>query len=61
MADLSRLEELGFELHLANDEQLAVMESLTDEEIALLADIKQRLEEAGDDLEGHMDGGGLCW
>ncbi|MET7333175.1 aroma-sacti cluster domain-containing protein [Nonomuraea sp. NPDC005650] len=61
MADRLSLEALGFDLELATPEQRAVLESLTDDEIVLLADIKRRLEDADDDVEGHMEGGGFCW
>ncbi|ETK37748.1 aroma-sacti cluster domain-containing protein [Microbispora sp. ATCC PTA-5024] len=61
MTNSDRLAELGFALEWANEEQLAVLESLTDEEVALLTDIKVRLDEVADDVEGHMDGGGFCW
>ncbi|MEW1844645.1 aroma-sacti cluster domain-containing protein [Nonomuraea angiospora] len=61
MTDLSRLADLGFDLELATPEQRAVLQSLSQEEIELLADVKSRLEEAAGDVEGHMDGGGFCW
>lgn len=64
MTDLNRLKELGFDVRDANEEQLAVLEALSDDEVALLLDIKRRLDDAGDDdVEGHAlgDGGALCW
>jgi hypothetical protein len=59
--DRTRLEQLGFDLGPATDEQVAVIESLSDEEITLLVDIKRRMDEAAGDVEGHMEGGGFCW
>ena len=62
MAEIARLRELGFDFHDATDEQIAVVESLTEEEIALLLSVKRRLDEAGPDVEGHqVEGGALCW
>lgn len=61
MAEPSRLQELGIDPEAIDPEQRAVLESLTDEEMTLLAGVKRRLEETSDDLEGHMDGGGFCW
>jgi hypothetical protein len=61
MADLDRLATLGFDLAEASDDQLAVLTGLSDEEIDLLARIKSRLDDASDDVEGHLEGGGFCW
>lgn len=62
MGQLSRLELLGFNTWFASDEQIAVIESLSDAEIELLASIKRRFEDAEGDVEGHsMDGGGIVW
>ncbi|MEU9129635.1 aroma-sacti cluster domain-containing protein [Kitasatospora sp. NPDC048540] len=62
MADPHRLTELGFDLDYASDEQLAVLDALTEEEIQLLLDVKRRLDAAGADVEGHgIEGGALLW
>ena len=62
MADLNRLIDLGFDVSYATEEQLAVMTSLTDEEVTLLVDVKRRLDEAGADVEAHgIEGGALLW
>ncbi|HWH01736.1 MAG TPA: aroma-sacti cluster domain-containing protein [Pilimelia sp.] len=38
-----------------------MLESLSDAELALLVEIRRRLDD-GDDVEGHaVDGGGLVW
>jgi len=58
----ARLEQLGFHIDLATEEQLAVVDSLTDDEIRLLVKIKNRLDEAVGDVEGHiLDVGGVVW
>ncbi len=44
------------------DEQLAILESLSDAEMELLVRIKRRLDEAGGDVEGHnLEAGGVVW
>lgn len=61
MSDTSRFNELGFDPRYLTPEQRAVIEELTDDEVALLQRIKSRLDSAGD-VEGHnMDGGGVLW
>ncbi|HZN16631.1 MAG TPA: aroma-sacti cluster domain-containing protein [Micromonosporaceae bacterium] len=58
----SRLAQLGMDLQYATEEQAAVIESLSDEELDLLLKIKRRLDDAGGDVEGHsMEGGGVVW
>lgn len=62
MADLDRLTRLGFDVEFASEDQLAVLASLSEEEITLLADVKRRLDEAGADVEAHgIEGGALLW
>jgi hypothetical protein len=49
-----RLEAVGFSMSRMPEEQRNVLMELTDEEIRLLASIKQRLDAAGADVEGHL-------
>ena len=57
----SRLERLGFNPQYLSEEQLAVVESLSDAEIELLVKIKQKLDDTAD-VEGHnLEAGGLVW
>jgi hypothetical protein len=56
------LEQLGFDLRQLSDQQIELLESLDDAEFALLARIKGKLDDLGDDVEGHaLDGGGVVW
>ena len=62
MADLDRLTGLGLDVDYATEEQLAVLASLSEEELALLVQVKRRLDEAGSDVEAHgIEGGALLW
>ncbi|GGQ88005.1 aroma-sacti cluster domain-containing protein [Kitasatospora griseola] len=58
---LAALTAAGFDLSGLTEEQHAVLRSLTDQELALLADLKGRLEEAGPEVQGHAEvaGGAL--
>ncbi|OKJ02937.1 aroma-sacti cluster domain-containing protein [Kitasatospora sp. CB01950] len=58
---LAALAAAGFDLSGLTEEQHAVLRSLTDQELALLADLKGRLEEAGPEVQGHAEvaGGAL--
>lgn len=61
MATIDQLEAAGFDLTAATEEQLAVLRSLSDEELQLLVAIRERMEEAVD-VEGHAyASGGWCW
>ncbi|MCF6470232.1 hypothetical protein FAF44_17775 [Nonomuraea sp. MG754425] len=61
MATVDQLEAAGFDLTTASEEQLAVLRSLSDEELHVLASIRERMEEAAD-VEGHAyASGGWCW
>ncbi|MFI7702069.1 aroma-sacti cluster domain-containing protein [Nonomuraea sp. NPDC049480] len=61
MASLEQLEAAGFDVTNATDEQRAVLEALTDEELQVLVSVRDRLEEAAD-VEGHAyPSGGWCW
>ncbi|MFI6318901.1 aroma-sacti cluster domain-containing protein [Nonomuraea sp. NPDC050556] len=61
MATIDQLEAAGFDLNGATREQLDVLCSLSDEELRLLASIRDRMEEAVD-VEAHAyASGGWCW
>lgn len=61
MASLEQLEAAGFDVTNATDEQRAVLEALTDEELQVLVSVRDRLEETAD-VEGHAyPSGGWCW
>jgi hypothetical protein len=58
---LDRLETAGFAVDALNDEQREVLGALTPEELAVLLDIKGRLDEVGPEVQAHSDiaGGAL--
>jgi hypothetical protein len=64
---LTQLNEAGFDLTPANDSQRGVIEALTDEEMGVLLSVRQRIESAGVDVEGHLAAsdpgasGGYLW
>jgi len=62
MANLSALEAVGLNVAALPSQQLAVFEAMSDEEIRIVADLKQRLDST-EDVEGHAagDSGGLFW
>lgn len=51
----AELTAAGFDLTLLSDEQRAVLLGLTDEEFALLADIKARMDEAVPEVQAHAE------
>jgi hypothetical protein len=59
--NLDRLAAAGFSLHALTAQQRDVLSELSPEELALLVDIKARLEDAAPDVEAHGDvaGGAL--
>jgi hypothetical protein len=62
MTDLSRLARLGIDPDGLDAGQLEVLGSLSDEEIEVLAKIKQKMDDAAGDVEGHsLEGGGVVW
>ncbi|MCX4993672.1 aroma-sacti cluster domain-containing protein [Streptomyces sp. NBC_00568] len=60
-AVLETLEAAGFPISALPDEQQEVLRSLTPEEVALLVDIKGRLDEAEPEVQAHtvVAGGAL--
>ena len=50
----NRLEAAGFSMARISEEQRQVLNELSDEEVRLLTSIKQRLEAAGAEVEGHL-------
>ncbi|WP_042426601.1 aroma-sacti cluster domain-containing protein [Streptacidiphilus anmyonensis] len=58
---LTALEAAGFGIHALTEEQHAVLRSLTGEELAVLLDIKGRLDDVGPEVQAHADvaGGAL--
>jgi len=53
------LAEAGFPVQTATSEQVAVLESLSDDEIRILQGVKARVDAAGSDVQGHdSDPGG---
>jgi hypothetical protein len=59
---LTQLNEAGFSVNPASDSQRAVLESLTEEEIGVLLSVRQRIDAAGADVEGHAQStGGYFW
>jgi MFS family permease len=50
---LTQLTNAGFSISPANDAQRDILASLSDEEIRVLLDVRQRVEAAGSDIEGH--------
>jgi hypothetical protein len=60
---ITQLTEAGFTVSPANESQKAVLDSLTDEEIGVLRSVRQRLDAAAADVEGHEadSSGGWFW
>ncbi len=61
---ITQLTEAGFTVSPASDSQRAVLESLTEEEIGVLLSVRQRIEAATPDVEGHAQestSGGWFW
>jgi hypothetical protein len=50
---LARLRAAGFELDGLDDEQLRVLAALSDAELEVLVDVRQRLVEVGPEVEAH--------
>jgi hypothetical protein len=58
---LNRLAEAGFAVEAFTAEQREVLRTLTPQELALLVDLKARLDEAGPEVQAHSEiaGGAL--
>ncbi|WP_129843477.1 aroma-sacti cluster domain-containing protein [Streptomyces sp. RFCAC02] len=62
MTDRSRLAPLGLDPDGLSPEQLAALDSLTDEEIEVLVRIRHKIGDVAGDVEGHgLEGGGVVW
>lgn len=58
----ARLAEAGFDVTAMTPEQADVVRGLSSEEITTLLSIRQRIDEAGPDVEGHnVVIGGALW
>jgi hypothetical protein len=57
---LEELEAHGFEVRRLPVEQQDVLRDLSSEELALLVDIKARLDAAGPDVEAHSEVAGAA-
>jgi hypothetical protein len=59
----SKLTQLGIDATSVSDEQRAALGELSAEEVAVLASVKQRFDDAGGDVEGHItdDKGSVFW
>jgi hypothetical protein len=59
---LTQLGEAGFAVTPTDARQRAAIESLTEEEMAVLLSVRERIEAAGPEVEGHARSvGGYCW
>jgi hypothetical protein len=60
----TKLESAGFQVSRMPDKQREVLAELSDEEVRVLTSIKQRLDTAATDVEGHLmrsDDGYVFW
>jgi hypothetical protein len=55
MSQIARLSALGIDTERLSDEQRGVLTALSAEELAVLANVKERLETADGDVQGHSD------
>ncbi len=53
MSQISKLSALGVDVDKLSGEQREVLSGLSAEEISVLTSVKQRLDAAGGDIEGH--------
>ena len=63
MSENTRVEDLGIDLGSIPEDQRAVLAGLSAEEVAVLASVKQRFDNSGGDVEGHLagDSGSVFW
>ena len=66
MADtMNRLEAAGFPVSRIPNDQREVLSQLSEDEVRVLTSIKERLDSAGPDVEGHAarssDDGVIFW
>jgi hypothetical protein len=63
MAEQSRIGALGIDPSGVTDEQRALLDGLSQEEMAVLASVKQRFDSTAGDVEGHLAGdtGSVFW
>jgi hypothetical protein len=54
-ATLQRLRDAGFDLGLFSDEQVELLSLLSDEEVSVLLDIKERIGDPQPDVVAHDD------
>jgi len=50
---LKRLREAGFDLSLFDDEQIDLLTSLSEDEVSVLLDIKDRIGDVHPEVEAH--------
>jgi len=51
---LERLSDAGFDLSLFNEDQMRLLTSLSEEEVSVLLDIKERIGDVQPEVEAHM-------
>ena len=54
-SSLQRLRDAGFDLSLFSDEQVELLSMLSDEEVSVLLDIKERIGDPQPDVVAHGD------
>jgi MFS family permease len=60
--NISALSSAGFQLGQASDSQRSIVNSLSDDEVAVLLSVRERIETAAADVEGHAQAdGGWFW
>ena len=61
--NIEKLSGAGFNLGPANGDQQAVLAGLSETEVNTLLSVKQRVDAAGPDVQGHLQdsSGGWCW
>jgi hypothetical protein len=61
--NIDKLSGAGFNLGPANGEQQAILAGLSESEVNTLLSVKQRVDAASPEVEGHLNdsSGGWCW